>query len=223
VFLLTAPASPTPRHDLAMLETARSAGVTTVVKLSAIGTGETIGDNLTVGDWHLRAEQAVRSSGMEWTVLRPSSFASNVLAFAHMINAGDPVPNMTGTAAQGVIDPRDVAAVAAEALTKPDHAGRTYTLTGPELLSVPDQATILESVLGRPVSTVDLPLDVAREQMLRHGIDQAAVDAAITGMTWARAGHNAVLTQDVPQILGRPATAFATWVHDHQDAFRPTA
>jgi uncharacterized protein YbjT (DUF2867 family) len=221
VFLLTAPTSPTPGHDLAMLETARSAGVTTVVKLSAIGTGETIGDR-TVGGWHLEAEQAVRSSGMAWTVLRPSSFASNVLGFAHMINVGEPIPNMTGTATQGVIDPRDVAAVAAEALTTPGHAGRTYTLTGPELLSVPDQAAILESVLGRPVTSVDLPLDMAREQMLRHGVDQAAVDATVTGMAWARAGHNAILTQDVPRILGRPATTFTTWVHDHQNAFRPT-
>jgi uncharacterized protein YbjT (DUF2867 family) len=130
---------------------------------------------------------------------------------------------MTGTAAQGVIDPRDVAAVAAEALTTPDHAGRTYTLTGPELLSVPQQSAILEAALDRSVTTVDLPLDVAREQMLQHGTDPAAVDAAITGMAWARAGHNAILTQDVPLVLGRPATAFATWVRDHQDAFRPTS
>ncbi|MGH8922429.1 MAG: SDR family NAD(P)-dependent oxidoreductase, partial [Actinomycetes bacterium] len=127
----------------------------------------------------------------------------------------------TGTAAQGVIDPRDVAAVAAEVLTTPGHAGRTYPLTGPDLLSVPEQAAILESVLDRPVTTVDLPLDIAREQMLQHGTDQAAVDAAITGMAWARAGHNAVLTQDVPRILGRPATTFTAWVRDHQDAFRP--
>ncbi|ONI91460.1 NAD(P)-dependent oxidoreductase [Saccharothrix sp. ALI-22-I] len=222
VFLLTAPTAPTPRHDLAMLDTARSAGVTTVVKLSAIGTGETIGDNRTVGAWHLQAEQAVRSSGMAWTVLRPSSFASNVLRFAQTINAGHPIPNMTGTATQGVIDPRDVAAVAAEALTTPGHAGRTYTLTGPELLSVPDQAAILESVLDRPVTTVDLPLDTARDQILQHGTDPEAADAALTGIAWARAGHNAVLTQDVHRILGRPATAFITWVQDHRDAFRPT-
>ena len=222
VFLLTAPASPTPRHDLAVLEAARSAGVKTVVKLSAIGTGETIGDNRTVGAWHLEAEQAVRSSGMAWTVLRPSSFASNVLRFAPAINAGHPVPNMTGSATQGVIDPRDVAAVAAEALTTPGHTGRTYTLTGPELLSVPQQTAVLESVLDRPVTTVDLPLDIAREQMLRHGTDPAAVDATITGTAWARAGHNAILTQDVHLVLGHPATAFATWVRDHRDAFRPT-
>ncbi|NUT53585.1 MAG: NAD(P)H-binding protein [Saccharothrix sp.] len=220
VFLLTAPVSPTPRHDLALLEAARAAGVTTVVKLSAIGTGETIGDNRTVGAWHLQAEQAVRAGGMAWTVLRPSSFASHMLRSAQTINAGHPVPNTTGTGKQGVIDPCDVAAVAAVALTEPGHAGRTYTLTGPELLSVPDQAAILGAVLGRTVTTVDVPLDVAREQMLRHGADPAAADSAITGMAWARAGHNAVLTRDVPLVLGRPATDFATWVHDHRDALR---
>jgi hypothetical protein len=54
--------------------------------------------------------------------------------------------------------------------------------------------------------------------MLQHGTDQEAVDAAITGMAWARAGHNAVVTHDVHLVLERPAT----WVRDHQDAFRPT-
>ena len=39
VFLLTAPAAPAPDHDLAMPAAARTAGVASVVKLSAIGTG----------------------------------------------------------------------------------------------------------------------------------------------------------------------------------------
>jgi hypothetical protein len=60
--LLTAPASPTPRHDLAMLDAARSAGVTRLAKLSAIGTGEKVDANTTLA-WHLQAEQAARSSG----------------------------------------------------------------------------------------------------------------------------------------------------------------
>ncbi|GHH49084.1 NAD(P)H-binding protein [Lentzea cavernae] len=205
VFLLTAPVTPTPAHDLAMLEAARSAGVTAVVKLSAIGTGQTF-EGRTVGAWHQEAERAVKASGLAWTVLRPSSFASNVLRLPR------PMPNTTGTAAQGVVDPGDVAAVAAEVLTSPGHAGRTYTLTGPELLSVPEQAAIMESVLGTPVPTADVPLDAAREQMLRSGAPPAAVDAAVTGMAWARAGHNAVVTGDVPRLLGRPATDFATWV-----------
>ncbi|OLF18182.1 NAD(P)H-binding protein [Actinophytocola xanthii] len=218
VFLLTAPPTPTPDHDLAMLAAARAAGVATVVKLSAIGTGETV-DGRTVGAWHLRAEQGLRSSGLAWTVLRPSSFASNLLAFADTVAAGGPVPNLTGTARQGVVDPRDVAAAAAEVLTGRGHEGRTYTLTGPEPIGVPDQARVLSSVLGRTVTTVDVPLEVAREQLLGSGTDRAAVDAILTGVAWARAGHNAVVTQDVPRLLGRPATTFAAWANDHRDAF----
>ncbi|RBM21797.1 hypothetical protein DI005_08410 [Prauserella sp. PE36] len=74
---------------------------------------------------------------------------------------------------------------------------------------------------GRPVSTVDISLDVVRERMAHHGAEPAAVETAVTGMSWARAGGNAVLTDDVTTILGRPATTFAAWVEDHRDAFTP--
>lgn len=218
IFLLTAPASPTPRHDLAMLEAARPAGVTKVVKLSAIGTGEKIGDDV-VGEWHLAAEQAVRDSGMAWTLLRPSSFASNFLAQADTIKAGEPIPNLTGAGRQGIVDPHDVAAAAAETLLSPAHAGQTYTLTGPDLLTVPDQAACLSHVLGHPVATTDLSLDEAAAQMLASGMDPSVVDMIIVGSAWARAGHNAILTDDVAHILGRPPTSFRTWAHQHRDAF----
>jgi uncharacterized protein YbjT (DUF2867 family) len=222
VFLLTAPQTPTPQHELAMLDAARSAGVSRIVKLSAIATGTKIDENTTLGEWHLLAEQAVQASGMAWTLLRPSTFASNFLRWVDTINAGEPIPNLTGTGTQGVIDPRDVAAVAVEALLSPVHVGQTYTLTGPELLSVPDQADRLEHLLGRPVTTVDLPLDEARAQMLASGMDSSVVDLIITGSAWVRAGHNAILTDDVTRVLGRPPASFDTWAHDHRHAFSST-
>ncbi|HEX6525173.1 MAG TPA: NAD(P)H-binding protein [Streptosporangiaceae bacterium] len=219
VFLLTAPETPTPRHDLALLRAARAAGVARVVKLSAIGTGEKAGNDETVGAWHLDAERAVRASGMAWTLLRPSVFASNALGWAAAVKAGEPIPNMTGSGRQGVIDPRDVAAVAAETLLSDVAAGRTHTLTGPDLLDVPDQAACLEQVLRYPVKTVEVPLDTARKQMLGRGMDDSMVDAVITAFAWVRAGHSAVVTGDVAQILGRPPASFRTWADDHRDAF----
>ncbi|WP_207782376.1 NAD(P)H-binding protein [Phytoactinopolyspora limicola] len=217
VFLLTVPASPTPTQDLAMLDAARKAGVTRLVRLSAIGTGERDDTGATVGVWHGQADDAVRDSGMPWTVLRPSVFASNVLWWTDAISNGQPVPNVTGTATQGIVDPRDVAAVAVAALTSPGHNERTYTLTGPELLSVADQAAVLERVLGRSIPTVDLSLESAKEQMLSHGQSPAVVDASLIGMGWARAGHNAILTDDVARVLGRPPGSFESWAQDHRD------
>ncbi|PZG18834.1 NAD(P)-dependent oxidoreductase [Micromonospora craterilacus] len=218
VFLLTAPATPTPDHDLALLATARSAEVTSVVKLSAIGTGERFGA-ATVGAWHQAAEHAVRTSGLAWTVLRPSSFAANCLHWASLIRAGQSVPNLTGDGQQGVIDPRDIAAVAVAALTDSAHAGKTYTLTGPELLRLPDQATQLAQVIGRPVVTADLSPAVARQQLLASGMPSAAVEATVIGSAWARAGHNAIVTDDVERVLGRPPATFRSWAQRHREAF----
>lgn len=205
VFLLTAPAVPSADHDLALLAAARSAGVGSVVKLSAIGTGERFG-TATVGAWHQAAEAAVHASGLAWTVLRPSSFATNCLHWAPAIKAGRPVPNLTGDGRQGVMDPADVAAVAVAALTGTGHAGRTYPLTGPELLSVPDQARELAHVIGRPVRTAEFA-------------GEGLPAETLIGSAWARAGHNAVLTGDVAAVLGRPPATFRSWAERHRAAF----
>jgi uncharacterized protein YbjT (DUF2867 family) len=218
LFLLSAPAPALPRHDRAMLEAARSAGVDKVVKLSAIGTAEGFAEG-TVGGWHRPGEEALRAGNWTWTLLRPSGFTSNALRWAEAIRGGHPVPNMTGDGVQGLVDPRDVAAVAVEALLSAEHAGRTYTLTGPALLSVPDQAAILARTLGRAVETVDVPPDTAREQLLASGVDSAFVDIALRGAELVRAGGNRILTDDVERVLGRPPGTFEGWAVDHRTVF----
>jgi uncharacterized protein YbjT (DUF2867 family) len=217
LFLLSAPGPWVVHHDEAMLAVAPTAGIRKVVKLSAIGTGEHTG--IKVADWHLPGEQALQSSGMEWTVLRPSSYASNALRWAVPIQSGNPIPNTTGTGVQGVIDPRDVAEVAVRALTSGDYARSVLTLTGPELLSVPDMAAQLSEALGRIIETVDVPLETYREQMLASGMDPAFAEVAVNGSRLVAEGGNARLTEEARQALSHPPRTFATWVHDHRDAF----
>lgn len=217
VFLLDAPGPWIGRHDLAMLDAVRSHGVGRVVKVSAIGTGEDTG--LRTASWHLPGENALRAGDTTWTILRPSSFAANTLQWAPDIRAGRPVANLTGKGTQGVIDPRDVAEVAVEALTSPGHAGRTYTLTGPELLSTPDQVEILRKVLGRPVEVVDVLLEAAEEQLIAAGRDPEFAADAMRGQRFIAEGGNARLTDDVAAVLGRTARTYATWAADHRAAF----
>ena len=203
--------------DAALVAAARAAGVRRIVKLSAIGTGDpALGP---VSNWHLGGEQAVQASGLEWTILRPSSFASNTLSWAAAIHSGNPVPNMTGTGTQGVIDPRDVSEVAAETLLAPGHTGRLYTLTGPELLTTADQAATLSEVLGRPVPTVDVPPDALRAQFLEAGMSETYAEGVLAGTAYVRAGRNAVVTQDAREVLGREPRTYAEWARDHQEAF----
>ncbi|MCM3886574.1 NAD(P)H-binding protein [Frankia sp. R82] len=220
VFLLTTPGSggSVADHDLAMIEAARAYGVRKVVKLSAIGGKADDADDLP-SPRHRAGEQALVASGLTWSALRPSAFASNTLSWADAIRAGNPVPNMTGTGAQGVVDPRDVAAVAVEALLTDEHDGATHTLTGPELLSVPDQVAQLAAELGRTITTVDVPPHAVRQQLVHAGFDPSIADSAVDGYQLVRDGGNAVLTNDVERILGHPAHAFRAWAHHHRTAF----
>ncbi|AOS64214.1 SDR family oxidoreductase [Actinoalloteichus hymeniacidonis] len=216
VFLLTAPGAAGPDHDRALIEAAIRAGVGRVVKLSAI---DIPGSGTGAFDWHRPGETALRDGGVSWTILRPAGFASNSLAWAESIRAGGPVPNMSGPGAQGIVDPRDVAEVAVAALLSAEHAGQTYTLTGPENISVVDQAALIGAELGRTVPTVDVPIETACTQMLDAGAPASMVDMAAEGFALIRSGAARFVSDDVERVLGRPARSFADWIRDHRGSF----
>ncbi|MFE4968641.1 NAD(P)H-binding protein [Streptomyces sp. NPDC056660] len=216
-FLLRPP-GPDAGEDAALVAAARTAGVERLVKLSAIATGDS--PSGPSAQWHVDGERAVRDSGLAWTVLQPSSFASNTLTWREALRADQPVPNMTGDGASGVIDPRDIAEVAVRALLDAGHAGRTYVLTGPEAITVPGQATVLAEVLGRPVPTRDLSPDETRDFLrTAWGMDGTRAEGVLTGLAFVRAGGNALITEDVTEVLGRPARTFRTWAEDNKGLF----
>lgn len=212
MFLLTAPGPWVAEHDLAMV--AAASGVRRIVKLSAIGTGPGL-----PAEWHAVGEEAVRSRDGGWTILRPSGFMSNTLRWVPAVRAGQ-IPNQTGDGAHAFIDPEDVAAVAVAALLSSERDGQTYTLTGPELLSVPDQVAVLSEVLGRSLEVVDVPLKVYAEQLRAAGLDEAVVSVALRGAELIRNGGEKTLTHDVEQVLGRPAGTFRAWAETHRAAFQ---
>ena len=207
---LVAPAGPgIPAVDASLLSAIT--GTPRVVKLSAIGTPDGPDPDNPFA-WHQPGEQALRESDHEWTILRPSSFASNSLAWAADIRAGRPIANLFGDGKQGVIDPADIAAVAAEALLVGGHHGRTYTLTGPELISLPEQVTQLGEVLGVPITAVDVP-------PAADLFPPALADVAVRGAKLVRAGDNAIVTPDAEKVLGRRPGTFRAWAAANRERF----
>ncbi len=212
VYAVTVPPKPTIDHDVALVEAAGKAGVERIVKLSAISAVDP-------DTWHRRAEQPARESGLDWTVLRPPSFASNMLHYAPMVKGGVPLSDWTGTGACGVIDPRDIAAVAVEALVGDGHSGQTYTPTGPELLTFGQQVAVLEEATGTAIATEAVGIEGVRAVMLAGGAEPENVEESVKGVARQAEGGYAVLTDHVPTILGRPALSFADWANDHRAAF----
>ncbi|MFF4016448.1 NAD(P)H-binding protein [Streptomyces sp. NPDC001843] len=207
-------------HDRGLVEAAKAAGVRRLVKLSAIGTGDPRYGLF--GTWHRPGEEAVRASGLEWTVLRPSSFASNTLSWAEAVRVGAPAPNIMSDGEQGVVDPRDVSELAVAALLDGRHTGRTYTLTGPETLRPSEQATILGEVLGRPVRLQEPTPEQRRELLLASGLGEGYADSLAAAARFIEEGGNAVVTEDLPEALGRPARTYREWAEDHRPAFAPS-
>ncbi|MFF0269332.1 nucleoside-diphosphate sugar epimerase [Kribbella sp. NPDC004536] len=164
---------------------------------------------------HADLEAAVQASGLEWTILRADTFASNALGWAGQLRAGDVVRG-PDSAATAVIDPTDIAAVAAAVLRDPQ-PGSTLTLTGPDVLSRADQVRILGDVLHRQLVFEPTPYDDARAQLLADGRPAALVEALIGSAE--RRPRSELVTTTVEDVTGRPARSFRGWADRNASAF----
>ncbi|MCG3752309.1 MULTISPECIES: NAD(P)H-binding protein [Amycolatopsis] len=200
----------------AVLRAAADAGVSRVVLQSSQAAGTR---PEAVSHAPLAAlEEAVRSSGLEWTVLRPGGFTTNTFAWIPTIRAQRKVFSPFGDVALPAVDPLDIAEVAAAALTGGGHAGQTYVLTGPEATSPRQRAEILGAALGEPLEFVELDRAQAREQMVQQMPEPVADGTLdILGQPLPEELRS---SPDVEKVLGRPATSFASWASRSVDAFR---
>ncbi|WP_030212496.1 SDR family oxidoreductase [Streptomyces bikiniensis] len=166
----------------------------------------------------LRAfEAAVRESVPEWTVLRPGGFASNAFFWAGQVRATRTVAAPFADVALPVVDPADIAEVAATALRGPAHAGRTYVLTGPAAVTPREQVRALAEAMGVPVGFAALGADEARERLVRF-LPEEAVDGMLSVMGDPREEERRV-SPDVERVLGRAPRPFSAWAERHADAF----
>ncbi|MYQ43454.1 Uncharacterized conserved protein YbjT, contains NAD(P)-binding and DUF2867 domains [Streptomyces sp. LamerLS-316] len=163
-------------------------------------------------------EEAVRGSGLEWTVLRAGGFASNAFAWAESVRAERTVLAPFGDVALPVIDPADIAEVAAVVLHEDGHAGQTYELTGPVAVTPREQAADLAELLGEKVTFVELTREAAAAHMgqfMPAGVVEGTLDILGRPLPAEQS-----VSPDVEKVLGRPAAPFAAWAGRSLPAFR---
>ncbi|MFP2905145.1 NAD(P)H-binding protein [Pyxidicoccus sp. 3LFB2] len=168
---------------------------------------------------HLRAfEGALRDSAVRWTFLRPGGFASNAFAWAASVRAERGVAAPFADVALPVVDPADIAAVAASALREDGHAGKVYELTGPVAISPRQQAAVISEALGVPLRFVEWSREEARGMMLRF-MPAPVVEGTLDILGTPSEAERRI-SPDVERVLGRPALPFSSWVERHLAAFR---
>ncbi len=196
----------------AFVDAAKQAGVRHVVKLSAMGAGP---ESIALGRQHGAGEEVIQSSGLDWTMLQPTSFAQNFLNYWGVDPARDSTVYLPlGEGKASWLDARDVGEVAAAVLTEDGHQGKTYVLTGPKALGAAEALATLSEALGHTYTYVDVPEDAARKAMAEAGVPEWLVYAYSELNAVIKNGYASGVAPGVKQVLDRDGRTFAEFARD---------
>ena len=181
---------------------AAGAGVQRLVLLS--GRGE---------DGARAAEDAVRASGLEWTVLRCSWFAQTFSEnfLLGPVRRGRLMLPADGGTAEPFLDIDDFAEVAADSLSGGRHMGKVLELTGPRLLTLRESADELSAATGRPIEFVPCTTQEFAADLVPEGIPTEEAMPLAELFSEILDGRNASLTTDLARALSGKPTDFSTY------------
>jgi len=205
-----------PQHEADFIAAAQDTGLKHLVMLSSGG----VPFGVASGPLHAPGESVLKQSSLDWTILRPWEFMSNSLWWAETIRSQSSIFEPTGDGKTALIDPEDISAVAARVLTSEGHEGKTYELTGPEVLTRADMAERISAAIGKQIHFVNIPPEAYREQMTKMGVPEFILGPALAYQAMVNEGKLAVLYPDVLNVLGRPAGTYVNWLATHAAAFK---
>jgi uncharacterized protein YbjT (DUF2867 family) len=206
-----------PAQELAVIDAAAASGAEHIVKVTSDASADSPIERRRA---HSLVEAGLGASRLPHTLLRCNAYMQNMLMLAPGIAATGGFGSVAGDGRIGMIDSRDVAAVAAKIAASPaGHAGNTYWLSGPQHMSYADAAQQLSDVLARPVSYQTLSVGEQRAAMVAAGMPPALAEANTQALELFAHGDSDWITEDVPNLVGRPARTFRKFAADHADAF----
>ncbi|MET7543611.1 NAD(P)H-binding protein [Streptomyces sp. NPDC005507] len=199
-----------------IIDLAAASGVRRVVLLSSQGVAtRPLGPSRIA----MRAvEDALRESGLDWAVLRPGGFASNAFAWGESVRTQGTVAAPFGDVGVPIVDPGDIAEVAAACLLDDRHADGVFELTGPEVITPRQQAEAIAVALGSPVRFHELTREEAKAAMTRFVPPELADDTL--DIIAAPNPAELRISPDVERVLGRAPRPFNDWVARSIAAFR---
>ncbi|MGW7447294.1 SDR family oxidoreductase [Kitasatospora sp. NPDC054795] len=198
---------------------AAAAGIRQVVLLSSVSVVLDPDADHPVTRRNRTIEQAVQRSGMDWTFLRPGTFATNTRTWwAESIRTDNVVRLPRPFAQSAPVHEKDIAALAVTALTEPGHSHQAYTIYGAESLTLQRQVEHIGEAIGRHIRIEHISDEQARTEVART-MHPVVAEAIVS--QWAAADGVAAATSAIAEkITGAPAHTYAQWAVDHADDFR---
>jgi uncharacterized protein YbjT (DUF2867 family) len=206
-----------PAQELNVVASAARAGVGHVVKATSKASADS-----PIARRRGQAEivAGLAHSGLPHTLLRSNAYMQNTLALAPTIARASSFGSSAGKGLVSMVDARDVAAVAVEVVASPaPHAGKTYWLAGPELISNYDVADVLSGLLGRTIAYRECSFDEDKNAMIRAGVPEAIAEMNAQAFSLNAEGDAEWVSEDIQAILGRPPRSYQQFASDHAGAF----
>jgi len=216
-FLLTNSSEHSEVQQGTFVDVAKRVGVKHIVKLSQWAADPN--SPVRFLRYHAAVETKIRESGIAYTFLRPNLFMQGLLAFRETIVAQDKFFAAAGDARISAVDVRDIAAVAAAALTEMGHERRTYDLTGPEALTHNEMAQKLSKAVGREIQFVDVPPEAMRDALLGVGLPLWQADGLIEDYAHYRRGEASAIASGVEDATGVLPHSFDDFAREYAPAF----
>lgn len=166
---------------------------------------------------HLAVEEAVTSRTDRWAIVRPGTFANNLLSWAYNVKAGLPIRAPYLQSAQAPIHEADVADAVLALLRDVDtHRGSITALTGPQALTRAEQVATIGQAIGATIELVEITPEQFRDEVSRF-IPEAIVTMLL------RYWHDTVTEPDrirsIRQLCDHGGRTLTQWAHDHRDDF----
>lgn len=201
------------------IRAAADAGVTRLVLLSSLAAAQEHDRDRGSASQvhHSEIEDAVRATGTQWTILRPGTFANNLLTWAQPIRYTGGVRGPHPTSAQAPIHEADVAAAAAAVLSQPGHEAKIYAMTGPQALTRIQQLQTIGDAIGRPLHFTEQTEAEFATEMAQYGVADGIVSMLLH--YWSDTVDKPDVPRPTDHLTGRPGRTLDQWARDHAAVF----
>ena len=216
-FLLTNSSEMAEQQQTNFVEAASKKGLKHIVKLSQWAAN--VNSPVRFLRYHAVIENLIKESGVAYTFLRPNLFMQGLIGFRDTIIKKNQFYGAVGDAKISMIDIRDIAAAAGEALTTAGHNAKIYNLTGPESLSHTDIAEKLSSATGRPIQFVDITPDMLHDTLLNVGFPEWQAAGLVEDYAHYKAGEASEIHSDVKDITGKDPITFDQFAKEYASLF----
>ena len=166
-----------------------------------------------------KIEEMIKSSGLKWTLLKPTFYMQNTMMAAQTISSDGVIYWDMKDGKLGTIDVRDIADAAFAVITGEGHEGKSYILTGPEAISFHDVANTFSKVLDKEVKYVNVPGEASFQAMTGMGMPEWIAQGYVELMEGFSENFANSTTKNVETLTGHPARSFEQFANDFAQVF----